>query len=66
MQYWEVTIDRLDPDGGPGEIIARKFFETYDDADAFYTSLLNMQFFYFYDCPHIRPAPDFVVKGRDF
>lgn len=63
---WEVTIDRRDPDGGPGEIIARRIFGTYDEADEFYSTLLTMQYFYMYDSPHIRPAQGDFVKGRDF
>ena len=55
---WEVTIDRRDPDGGPGEVIARRLFDSYDEAEAFYSELLAMTYFYMYDSPGIRPASD--------
>lgn len=63
---WEVTIDRRDPDGGPGEIIARRLFDSYDEAEKFCDALFTMQYFYFYDSPQIRPAHGDFVKGRDF
>lgn len=63
---YEVTIDRRDPDGGPGEVIARRLFEDYDAAHEFYSSLLSMQYFYMYDSPGIRPASGDFAKGRDF